>query len=86
MSTLGHDTRFDHVQENELRDDASSGSLSDKEIAGYLTRISELYDKDLIMTMTIHDVVSETPWGPEVSALLDEFGRNSKIKIAKYFS
>ena len=96
MSTLGQDTRFNPARAEELEDDASSGlirqytilgrPLTDEDVAWYLTRISELYDKDLVMTMTIHDVVSETPWGPEVSALLDEFGKNSKVKIAKYLS
>lgn len=94
MSTLGQDTRYNPARADELEDDASSGlvrqytiqghPLSDAEVARYLTRISEEYDKDLVMTMTIHDVVSETPWGPEVAALLDEFGHNSKVRIAKY--
>ena len=97
MSTLGQDTRFDAAQANELEDDASSNKLvrqntlrseplSDIEVTWFLLRISERYDKDLVLTMTIHDVVSEIPWGPEASALLDKFGKNSKIKIAKYLS
>ncbi len=86
MSTIGQDTRFNTPNGDELMEDASSVSLSDEEVTRYLTRISEEYDKDLVMTMTIHDVVFETPWGPEVKALLGEFGHNSKVKIAKYFS
>ena len=85
MSTIGQDTRFSPARADELEDDATSAPCA-QYIGDILVSIMRKYDLDLVMTMTIHDVVSEIPWGPEAAALLDEFGRNSVIGIAKYLS
>lgn len=85
MSTIGQDTRFNPTRADDLEDDATSASYPGY-IRDILVNIMHKYDLDLVVTMTIHDVVSEIPWGPDAAALLDEFGRNSKVSIAKYLS
>jgi hypothetical protein len=86
MSTIGQDTRYNPTRADELEDEATSATPHPEYVRDILIKISKKYDQDLIMTMTIHDVVSEIPWGPESAALLDEFGMNSKVRIAKYIS
>ena len=97
MSTIGQDTRFNPARAGELEDDATSapsnglvrqyahrGPMSDEDVRACLSNIMYIHDKDLVMTMTIGDIVSEIPWGAQAAALLGEFGRNSTIKIGKY--
>ena len=94
---VDQDTRFNPARAGELEDDATSapsnglvrqyahrGPMSDEDVRACLSNIMYIHDKDLVMTMTIGDIVSEIPWGAQAAALLGEFGRNSTIKIGKY--